>query len=122
MAKHSPPPVWWGPTQWVGPPIRGGPPPYTPILASVGIVWEWGVPEGEVGRLCSLDADADERCTFCWLRRLEIEGLVDRWFMCKGNPGAWNEAEMESEERKLGNFNVRNTNKSNEVDLKLAAN
>ena len=55
--------------------------------------------EGEVGRLCSLDANSDERCTFCWLRRLEIEGLVDRWFMCKGNPGAWNEAEMESEER-----------------------
>ena len=56
-------------------------------------------PAGELGRLCSLDATSEmERCTYCWLRRLEIEGLVDRWFMCKGRPDAWNEAEMEEEE------------------------
>lgn len=56
-------------------------------------------PSGELGRLCSLDATSEvERCTFCWLRRLEIEGLVDRWFMCKGDPDIWNEADMEGED------------------------
>ena len=60
-------------------------------------------PAGEAGRLCSLDATTEiERCTYCWLRRLEIEGLVDRWFMCKGSPDAWNEGEMEDADRSEG--------------------
>ena len=56
-------------------------------------------PAGECGRLCSVDATAEAaRCKFCWLRRLEIEGMVDRWLICKGNTALWNEAEMEEEE------------------------
>lgn len=71
------------------------------LVLSIGeeIYASYCCPAGELGRLCSLDATSEmERCKFCWLRRLEIEGLVDRWFMCKGNPDAWNEAEMEDEE------------------------
>ena len=26
------------------------------------------------------------RCKYCWFRRLEIEGLVDRWLICGGQP------------------------------------
>jgi len=58
-------------------------------------------PNGESNRLCpiidSLLMDDDEtslvplatRCKYCWFRRLEIEGLVDRWIICGGRTDLW---------------------------------
>jgi len=66
-------------------------------------------PNGENNRLCPIinsvlmAADDDEeddcrqtslvpvatRCKYCWFRRLEIEGLVDRWMMCGGRTELW---------------------------------
>jgi hypothetical protein len=55
-------------------------------------------PEGERGRLCSLEVGSLARCQFCWLRRMEIEGMVDRWIICGGNPDLWIDMNMEEEE------------------------
>jgi hypothetical protein len=34
-------------------------------------------PEGERGYLCKL-GDAEKRCSYCWLRRCEIEGQFEK--------------------------------------------
>ena len=43
-------------------------------------------PEGETDRLCKIDDVKGHRCKYCWFRRLELDGLVDRWIICDGNP------------------------------------
>ncbi len=57
-------------------------------------------PKGEVGRLCPL-RDVKGRCSYCWFVRCEIEGLVERWQICQGDPSNWNKVinsiELESE-------------------------
>lgn len=58
-------------------------------------------PKGEVGCLCPINED---RCSYCWFMRCEIEGLVERWQICNGNVSSWDailkgiEAESEDEE------------------------
>jgi hypothetical protein len=43
-------------------------------------------PEGELDRLCPVPDEKGHRCKFCWFRRIELDGLADRWVICDGNP------------------------------------
>ncbi|XP_059092926.1 uncharacterized protein LOC131888157 [Tigriopus californicus] len=44
--------------------------------------------KGERGFLCPT-LESGKTCSYCWLRRLEIEGIIDRWNICGGQPSAW---------------------------------
>lgn len=70
-------------------------------------------PRGEVGRLCALSKH--KRCPYCWFRRLEIEGVVERWQTCNGKPHQWkklqDEGEFEEEQLLLSQEETTDSNK-----------
>ena len=38
-----------------------------------------------------------KKCYYCWFFRLEIEGIVERWQICNGNPSKWFEIQKQFE-------------------------
>ena len=35
------------------------------------------------------------KCPYCWFLRMEVEGVIERWQICNGDPSKWSEIQAQ---------------------------
>jgi len=53
----------------------------------------YSCPSGEIEQLCPVASDM--KCPYCWFLRMEVEGVIERWQICNGDPSKWSEIQAQ---------------------------